>query len=341
LENKSVTILDVAKAAGVSASTVSRVVNGYEHVRPAMRDRVEKAMRDLAFVPNRHARQLVTGRSGVVALVVHALGNEYIGEVIRGIEQSLGKIEADMMLYTTERKKTKEEYYYRRIVNGLADGVILVVPLIDENSLNVFYDTNFPHVLVDIHEQVGQSWSVGVTNWQGAYDATKYLIELNHRRIAILNDSLELSTSRSRLAGYQAALKDHGLPYDPLLFKEDSYMNPHTRKLTEELLALPNPPTGIFVTSDQYATRVMETLRLHGLNIPHDMSLIGFDDLPIATAVYPRLTTVQNPIFEMGQKAVEVLLDQIQTPELSPQHIQLKTELVTRESCLPLSPGRL
>ena len=335
-DHKTATIVDVAKAAGVSVSTVSRVANGYKHVSVNLRTRVQAAMDNLGFVPNRQARQLVSGKSEVVGLMVHALGTEYIAGIIQGIDAALARVDYDMLLYTTHRQKGKEDFYSRSIANGLADGLILVVPSLGEAYLEALQEAHFPHVLVDVDEGYSQSWSVGITNWQAAYDATRYLLELNHRRIAIVTDQMELSTSASRLAGYKAALEAYGIPYDPDLVQEDNYMFPYTRRLTEELLQLSNRPTAIFTTGDPAAIRVMETLRLHGLQIPQDMSLIGFDDVPQAVTVYPRLTTVHHPLNEMGQEAVRVLLQQIENPDAPPQHIQLETKLVTRESCLPL-----
>jgi LacI family transcriptional regulator len=333
--HKAATIFDVAKAAEVSVSTVSRVLNNYQHVRPELRSRVREAMENLGYVPNRQARRLVGGKSGVVGLMIHALGTEYIAELIRGIDDALGLVDYDMMLYTTHRHKEKEDFYARSIASGLADGLLLVVPTIGESYLDALRESNFPHVMVDVDMSDGKSWSVGINNWQGAYEATRYLLELDHRRIAIITDQLEMSTSSSRLAGYKAALERYGVPFDPELAKEDNYMFPYTRKLVESLLALPDPPTAIFTTGDRAALQVMETLRLHQIRIPEDISLVGFDDIPQASSVYPRLTTIHHPIYEMGQAAVQILLKQIQNPDLPPQHVQLETQLVIRESCTP------
>lgn len=338
MENKSATMADVANVAEVSVSTVSRVVNGYEHVSPTVRAKVKEAMDVLGFVPNRQAQQLVRGRSEVVGLMVDTLGTEYISEIINGINEALLDVDNDLLLYTTQRQRMKADTYVRRIVNGIADGLIMVVPQVSESYLDIMYEASFPHVLVDIDASNGRSWSVGITNWQAAFDAVTYLLELNHRRIAIITDQLELSTSASRLAGYKAALEAYGIAYDPDLVKEDNYLFPAARKLTEQLLRMPDAPSAIFTTSDLAAIRVMETLRLHGLQIPRDMSLIGFDDIPTATTVYPRLTTIRHPLFEMGQEAVAALLRQIESSDISPNHIQLETELVIRESCMALSP---
>lgn len=334
--HKAATIIDVAKAAGVSVSTVSRVLNNYQHVRPTLRLRVQEAMNSLGYVPNRQARRLVGGKSGVVGLMIHALGTEYIAELIRGIDEALGLVDYDMMLYTTHRHKEKEDFYARSIASGLADGLLLVVPTIGESYLDALREANFPHVMVDVDNSDGKSWSVGVSNWKGAYEATRYLLALNHRRIAIITDQLEMGTSNARLAGYKAALEDSGVVVDPELVKENNYMFPYTRKLVEALLDLPERPTAIFTTGDMAALQVMEILRSHHVRIPDDISLIGFDDIPQASSVYPRLTTIHHPIYEMGQTAVQILLAQIDNPDLQPQHVQLETRLEIRESSASL-----
>lgn len=333
---KSATIIDVAKAAGVSIATVSRVLNNYQHVRPILRSRVLEAMDRLGYVPNQQARRLVGAKSGVIGLLVPTLGSEYIGEIVRGIDDELAEVECDLMLHHTHRHKAKEEYYARKIANGLADGLLVVVPIVGEGYLDGLRQTNFPHVLVDVDYSDGKSWSVGITNWQGAYDAVRYLIELGHKQIAMITDVMELSTTVSRVAGYKQALADHSVPYDPDLVQEDDYAAPQTRAKTEALLKLPLPPTAIFTTGDVSAFRIMEALRLNHVHIPQDISLVGFDDIPQAKMVYPRLTTVHHPLYEMGRVAVRHLLEQIEQPGLPPQHIQLETRLEIRESCIPL-----
>ncbi len=333
--DKAATIIDVAKAAGVSISTVSRVINDYEHVRPEIRHRVQSVMENLDYVP-KQARRFVEGKSNLVGVMISALGSEYIAEVIRGIDEALEAAGYDLMLYSTHRQAAKEDFYTRTIAKGLADGLILVVPYIRDVYLDALRQASYPHIIVDVDNTDGKSWSVGSTNRQGGYDATRYLLSLNHRRIAFLSDILGFTTSASRLEGYKAALEEFGVPFDPELVKEDNYIAPVTRKLVEELMNLPNPPTAIFTTGDTPALRVMETLRQLGLLVPQDISLVGFDDIPSAATVYPGLTTIHHPMYEMGRTAVNVLLAQIKEPTLPPQHIQLPTYLVRRESCLAL-----
>jgi LacI family transcriptional regulator len=176
---------------------------------------------------------------------------------------------------------------------------------------------------------------VGTTNWQGAYDATTYLLELRHQRIALITDQPQLSVSRSRLEGYKAALGAHNIDFDPQLVREDNYMAPYTWRLVEARLALADPPTAIFTTGDMAAVHVMETLRLKNIGVPQEMSVVGFDDVPQASATSPGLTTVYHPLYEMGRVAANILLEQIGKSGALPRHIQLETKLRIRESSAP------
>jgi LacI family transcriptional regulator len=337
--NKAATIIDVAKAAEVSISTVSRVINDYAHVRPEIRQRVQAAMENLNYVPNRQARRLVGSRSGVVGLMVHALGSDYIAEVTKGIDDTLYKNDYELMLYTTHRRPVKEVMYAQSIANGLADGLLLVVPSVGDAYLDTLREADFPHVLVDVDNVDDKSWSVGSTNWQGAYDAMRYLLDLNHRRIAIIADQPGLSVSSTRLEGYKAALEAHGIAYDPDLVQRDNFMAPYTWRLVENLLSLDSPPTAIFTTGDMQAIQVIQTLRLKNIRVPEDISVVGFDDLPQASLISPGLTTVCHPMYELGRVAAETLLRQIEHPGLAPQHIQLETRLIIRESCAARPQG--
>ena len=330
-----VTIFDIARAAGVSYSTVSRVATNFERVNPETRKRVLEVMEELGYVPNQHARSLARGKSQIIGLLVHALGTEYMGEIIRGIDEELSEVGYDLMLYTTHRQVGKEAQYVSTLINGMADGLLLVVPMGREAYLDALREANFPHVLVDEDGVNGPSPSVGTTNRKGAYDATRYLLELNHRRIGFISDRMGLNTAVERLKGYRIALQECGVVYDPDLVQEDDFVRPQTRLLAENLLALAEPPTAILTSSDPVAFRVMEVLREHSLDIPGDVSVIGFDDIPHASLVYPKLTTVREPLYEMGKTAAKMLLERIEHDGLPPQHIQLETQLVMRQSCCP------
>lgn len=329
---KNVTIVDVAHEADVSYATVSRVLNNGSHVKPDKRERVLRAMARLGYTPNQQARSLAGGRSQVIGLVVRDLGTAYIGEIVHGIDAELATAQYDMMLYTTHRRKTKESVYVTSLAQGMADGLLLVLPQNIETYLQTLRQRRFPFVLID-HHGTGESESaVGATNWQGGYDATHYLIELGHRRIGFITGTLDLGCSRDRLAGYQAAMTAAGFPNDQALIQEGDFQQPTGFTCAQALLAAPERPTAIFASNDVMAFGAMEAVRDRGLRIPDDVSIVGFDDIPQAATVYPPLTTVRQPLAEMGARATHMLLELIENPDQPAQRVELPTELIVRAS---------
>jgi LacI family transcriptional regulator len=334
-----VTIFDVAKEAGVSYSTVSRVINNKEYVSEDKRERVLRAMAQLGYVANIQARSLAGGHTNIVGLLVHTLNNAYIGEIMRGIDNEMAEAHYDLMLYTTHRRKTKESVYVTKLTRNLVDGLLLVLPRNAEAYLETLRKRHFPHVLVD-HQGISQNIavpSIGAENWKGAYKATQYLLQIGHRRIGFITGTIDMGCAQDRLAGYKAALQDHGLPIAPELIREGDFLQPQGYSCTKELLALPEPPTAIFASNDISAFGVMEAVRDHGLQIPRDVSIVGFDDIPQAAHVHPPLTTVRQPLEEMGRRAARLLLKYIAQPAAEVERIELPTELIIRKSCQPLS----
>lgn len=330
-----ITIIDVASEAGVSYATVSRVINNKGNVNPDSRERVLRAMAELGYVANLQARSLAGGRSNVVGLLVQDLGTSYIGEIIRGIDAELANAHYDLMLYTTHRRKVKESAYVATLTRGMADGLLLVLPRNTEAYLETLQRRHFPYILID-HQGIDQFGpSVGATNWQGAYDATQYLIELGHRRIGFITGAMELGCSVDRLAGYKAALADHGLNFDPALVREGDFQQPQGYTGAQSLLTISNPPTAIFASNDISAFGVMEAVRERGLRIPEDVSIVGFDGVSQSEMVHPALTTVRQPLEQMGRKATTLLLQYISNPELVIERVELPTELIIRDSCQP------
>jgi LacI family transcriptional regulator len=331
----SITIIDVAQEAGVSYATVSRVINNKAHVKPEKREAVLQAMNRLGYVVNQQARGLAGGRSQVIGLLVQNLGNSWMGAIIRGIDDQLSAAGYDMMLYTTNRRKDSEMAYVGAISHGLADGLLLIIPRDPQAYLESLRRQHFPHVLIDHQGIDHQGAAVGAANWQGAYAATRYLIELGHRRIGFITGNLEMSSSTDRLAGYHAALIDHDLQSDPALVVEGDFVQPSGFAGGQALLSLPNRPTAIFASNDSMAFGVMEAARHRGLRIPDDLSILGFDDIAEAASVYPPLTTVRQPLEQMGRMATRMLLRLIETPETPVERIILPTELIIRNSCQP------
>lgn len=333
--DNSVTIIDVAREAGVSNSTVSRVVNNSAQVSPKTREKVLNAMMRLGYVVNQQARSLRGGRSQVIGLLVHEVGNPYIGEMIRGIDEELAANQYEMLLYTTRRRKTKESTFVANIARGLADGLLVLLPRDLGSYVETLKQQRFPFVLIDYPADENRVPSVIASNWQGAYDATSYLISIGHTRIGIITGFMEIAAAVNRLEGYKAALSDHGIDYDPSLVYEGDFFQTDGFAGASALLDLPHPPTAIFASNDVAAFGVMDAIRSRGLRIPQDVSVIGFDDIPQAQHSFPKLTTVRQPLAQMGRIGAQMLLRRIANPDLPVQQLEVATELIIRDSCQP------
>jgi len=334
-KSQAVTIIDVARESGVSYATVSRVLSGFEHVSDDAREKVLAAAGRLGYVVNVQARSLAGGRSKVVGVLVPALDNGYILEVTRGIDEELNNEGYSLMLYTTHQQGGKESQFVNAIANGLCDGLLLVVPVVPATYLEVLQKRKFPFVLVDQADPTNNSSTVYATNWQGGYDATTHLIELGHRHIGLITGRMDLTSAVDRLDGYKSALTDHKIPLDETLIVPGDFFQPTGYTGGHYLLALPKPPTAIFASNDLMAFGTLQAAGERGMRVPDDLSIIGFDDITHATMVHPRLTTIHQPLDQMGRVSVRMLLDQIENPDKPPRHLTLGTRLVLRESTAP------
>lgn len=335
-KKRRVTIRDVARASGVSYATVSRVLTGYEFVKETTRNRVMEAAEQLGYVANLSARSLAGGRSRIIGLIVPNLDNGYVGAITQGIDRELARANYDLMLYTSHRQPGKESFYVGTLANGLTDGLLLVAPLVPATYLEALREQNFPYVLIDQADVSENSNVVEATNWQGAYEATRYLNQLGHTRIAFITGSLAVRSAVDRLRGYKAALADCNIPVTEALIIEGDYQQQTGYEVTKSLLqSVDPPPTAIFASNDLSAFGAMDAAREHGYRIPDDISIIGFDDVPQASFVYPKLTTVRQPLEQMGHVAVKMLLEHIEDQSNTPQRVALATQLVIRDSCGP------
>ncbi len=333
--NGKVTIVDVAAEAGVSFGTVSRVINDDVHVKKETRERVLATMRRLGFVANRQARSLAGGKSHSIGVLVPDLGTGYIGEIIRGIDAELSLTDLDLILYTTHRTASKEASYVANLATGMVDGLLLVLPRNPVDFIGNLTQRKFPFVLID-HQGAGRDCpAVGATNWQGAYNATEYLIKLGHTRIGFITGSMDLGCAVDRLDGYRSALRTHHMPFLNEQVFEGNFLQLDGYTGAQVLLDLPRPPSAIFPSNDVMAMGVMDAVRSRGLRVPGDISVVGFDDIPQAALVRPALTTVNQPLEKMGRVAAQKLLDLLQKPDTEAERIELPTELIIRESCSP------
>jgi len=329
-----VTIVEVAEKAGVSLGTVSRVMNNDIHVAPETRERVSTVMREMGYVANRQARGLKGSRTNVIGVLAPDLGTGYIGEILHGIDAELGLNQFDLMLFTTHRTAIKEANYVANMVQGMVDGLLVILPRNPADYTGTLTSRNFPFVLID-HQGTGNPCpAVGAANWQGGYNATEYLIKLGHTRIGFITGSKDLGAAIDRLEGYKFALQVHHIPEDPHLIYEGTFSQPDGYAGGSALLDLDETPTAIFASNDVMAMGAMDAIRSRGLRVPEDVSILGFDDIPQAAMVRPALTTVRQPLEEMGRLATQMLIDKLKNPAKELGRIELPTQLIVRDSTL-------
>lgn len=330
---KSITIFDVAREAGVSYSTVSRVVNNFPRVNPETRARVQATMEKLGYVANLQARSLAGGRSGMLGLLVYDLESSYMTELVRGVDAEVSALDYDLMLATTHQRRQKESTYVTRLARGLVDGLLIVLPRSLDAYLKELQTLQVPYVLIDYAAtSTPQHHAVSATNFQGMQTGVEHLLALGHRRIGFITGRLETDSARTRLAGYKAALNAYHIPIDPTLIGEGDFLEDTGYICGQQLLDLGTPPTAIVASSDTSAFGVIRAITERGLRVPDDISVMGFDDLPEASYMYPPLTTVRQPVREMGRVATRLLVEAIMTPTMTPRQVLLPTELVVRHS---------
>jgi LacI family transcriptional regulator len=334
------TIADVALAACVSVPTVSKVLNNQNGVAKATRERVQQVIVELGYVSSRAARSLRNGQTGVVDLVVLRLDSPYIFEIIAGVEEGLSRAGLRMALTVTHDKLQRERRWLETVIDRATDGAILVLAHGQSDRLDALAQHGVPFVVVDHRGGLGaQVPSVGATNWAGARSATEYLLSLGHRRIALISGPPSYECSHDREEGYRAALQAAGLPVHPAYIRPGEFVYDTGLVETTALLDLPEPPTAVFAGSDLQAMGVYAAARARGLLVPHDLSVVGFDDVPMSATANPPLTTVRQPLADMGLVATSMLLRLLNDEPLDSMGMVLPTSLVYRDSCAPPREG--
>lgn len=333
------TIAEIAAKAGVSIPTVSRVLHSRPDVAPETRRRVEQVIKESGFIHSR-AKQPVR-KGGIVDMLVPGLDSMYSFEIIRGVEAVLARTEFRLGLSVSHDSPQIEQSWITKVSNGSTNGAILVLAHDQQRHFDTLRHHKIPFVVVDHRGEVGSDIpSVGATNWHGARTATEYLLSLGHRRIAMITGPAAYRCSLDRIAGYRVALEDADLPVQSAFIRPGIFKPETGYEQTCALLNLPEPPTAIFAGCDAQAMGVYSAIRARGLDIPGDISVVGFDDIPIASIVTPALTTVRQPLMEMGRVATTMLLHLIAGEPLDSTRVELTTSLSERDSCAPLSSLR-
>jgi len=324
-----VTMAEVAAAAEVSVATVSKVLNGRADVASDTRRRVEAVLAASGYDPRRRKPD----RPWLIDLVFSELG-PYATEIIRGAEEAANAYGCRITV-SALTDPAKETRWLNSLGPGRGDGVMLVFADLSSQHRDRLKALGLPVVIVDPTAPDPGTPSVGISNWAGGMAATEHLIGLGHRRIGIVCGRLAMLCNQARLDGYRAALERGGLPVDPALVVTEAHGHPSALHAASALLDLADRPTAIFATSDTNAMGVYEAARLHGLHVPDDLSVVGFDDIPMAAWVAPPLTTMRQPLADMAALGVRLLIG-AETQNLS-HRMELATGLVVRASTAP--PG--
>ncbi|MFC3578301.1 LacI family DNA-binding transcriptional regulator [Streptomyces yaanensis] len=327
---RAATLAEIAREAGVSAPTVSKVLNGRADVAPATRTRVEELLRAYGY----HRRRSEAARSPLIDLVFHELESAWAMEVIRGVEKVARDEGLSVVLSESAGRLTPGRTWADQVAARRPHGVILVLSDLDDSQRALLTSRSIPFVVLDPAGDPGADVpSIGATNWQGGVAATRHLVELGHVRIGAISGPSRMMCSRARVDGYRAALETAGLPVDPELIKAGNFHHEAGHRLGLELLRGPDRPTAVFTGNDLQALGLYEAARELGLRIPEDLSVVGFDDLPVARWVGPPLTTVRQPLMEMAEAAARLVLD-LGRADRAPgaTRVELATSLVVRSS---------
>lgn len=334
------TIREVAQQAGVSVATVSRVLNHPSTVHEETRRRVLKAIRATGYTYNAVARSLSTQKTLTIGVIVPAITNPVFALSTRGIQDVSNARGYSILLGNSNYSDQAEERLIEVFKEKRVEGILFTCSNPRHPYLRRLKESRFPFVLLYNTPFDPEINFVSVDNYRAAYAMTRYLIELGHRRIGVISGFFKLSDrSLARWKGFEACLKDNRVPLRPGLHVETELSFEGGRKGMEALLRVKPRLTAVFCSNDFIAMGAMKALREKGLSIPDDVSIAGFDDIEMASYFEPGLTTIHQPAYEMGKKAVELLLDILSGKAKSPQQIILDYQLITRSSCGPPTQG--
>src|SRR3954470_22217919 len=330
------TIRQIADLAGVSIATVSRVMNGRNDVAPDTREAVTRVIRENGYTANRSARGLSAGRTGLVGVLVPLIYPAYFSSILAGAAEALAEVDLRVVLSPTGHEHDREVSLLERLMHGVTDGALIVMPEESSLELELLVDGGYRFVVVDpIMPLAERIPSVSAAHASGADQAMRHLLGLGHRRIAQITGPRGWLATEDRRRGYRAALASAGILPDPALEVESIPEIDPGRDAAAVLLALPDPPTAVLAFNDDVAIGAIQAARARGLRVPEDLSVVGFDDVEHAVIVTPTLTTVRQPLAEMGRTAVSLLSRLLDGNSLETLHVELATRLVVRESTAP------
>lgn len=327
------TINEVAKLAGVSKATVSRVINKSKPVKSETYNRVMEAIRELEFRPNPIARGLANKRSGLIGVLSPDITNPFFAEIVQGIEEVIRENQMNMILCNTNHNHERELKTLNLLYDNHVDGIIFMTSKDTPEHRAFFRKTKLPVTFVNRKCEDIHVCSLDIDNYGAAWDMTSYFLNRGHRRIAIIRAPLTDKTSGyERFRGYLDAMRAAGIEPDDRLIMRSNFKIENTYKVVSHFLKKHPPVTAIFATSDLMAIGTIKCLNDHGLKVPEDVEVAGFDDIPMASYYSPSITTIRQPIREMGMKATDFLIKEVNGRAIKKRNMILPHKLIIRES---------
>jgi len=336
------TIADVARKAGVSPMTVSRVINGEDNVRAKTRETVNAAIKALGYTPNSAARSLAGAAQIKVGLLHSNLSASYLSAFLIGALEQSSRYNVQLVVEHCDAQLNADAVT-ARMLDGGVEAMLLPPPLSDLPAvLDVLEASDTPAVLIASEQPRNNISVVKIDDYQAAYEMTRHIASLGHRRIAFITGDRGQQVSQRRLEGYRQALKDSSLVADSALEVEGLFTYRSGLNATEQLLSLDNPPTAIFASNDEMAAAAISVAQRRGLDVPKDLTVCGYDDTALATTIWPELTTIHQPVMDMSRAAVDLLVKKVRARRAgeaeSGQQVQLDFTLIRRRSDAPPRP---
>lgn len=330
------TIRDIAQAAGVSIATVSRALNGRPDVAPHTRTAVLEVVREQGYTTDRGPRTIVRVRNGLIGVTLPIIHAGYFSYLLSGLTEALYEQDMRAVICPTQHEHDREVSLLERLMHGTTDGAILILPFESSAELKALQRAGHLFVVIDPRESLDEGIaSVSAANAAGARAATQHLLDLGHRRIAAITGPVGWMATEDRLTGYHAALAGARVMPDVSLEVTSDFEIGGGRAAAAQLFDLPEPPTGIFAFNDNLAVGAIQAATERGLRIPEDVSVVGFDDTEQSRIVTPALTSVRQPLAEMGRMAVSLLTRLLDGQRVDALRVELATKLVVRASTAP------
>lgn len=322
----------IAEDAQVSIATVSRVLNGKDSTTAEIRERVMRSVEKLGYQPNMIARSLRMRKSFVLGLIIPNITNPFFANIARAVEDIALQSGYVVTIFSSDQNLVKEKHYTEFMCNRMVDGAVVAVADQFSSNLDQLANTEIPVVLIDRHLENSTFDRVMVDTFGATYRAVEYLIERGYKRIGMIAGPQNVSTAVDKARGYQQAIVDHKMPLEENLLLYGDYTEESGIALGRQILCQPNHPDALIVSNNLMTLGIYRVIKEYGLRIPHEIALIGFDDIHWSSLVTPPITMIDQPTYELGQKAIEFLLDRIAGNTQEPRTHILRTQLIIRGS---------